>query len=56
MGGRVSAPTHGKLLMVEDFSSGGERMQRFLFHFLELFSFIGDGTPENPGGDFGMSC
>jgi hypothetical protein len=26
-------------------------MQRFLFHYLELFSVIGAGTPENPGGE-----
>jgi hypothetical protein len=31
-------------------------MQRFLFHYLELFSVFGAGTPENPGGDFGMHC
>ena len=31
-------------------------MQRFLFHYLELFSVIGAGTPENPGGDFDMNC
>jgi hypothetical protein len=31
-------------------------MPRFLFHYLELFSVIGDGTPQNPGGDFGMHC
>lgn len=31
-------------------------MPRFLFQYLELFSFIGAGTPENPGGDFEMNC
>jgi hypothetical protein len=31
-------------------------MQRFLFEFIELFSFLGAGTPENPGGDFTMYC
>jgi hypothetical protein len=30
-------------------------MSLYLYRFLELFSIIGDGTPENPGGDFGMS-
>jgi hypothetical protein len=31
-------------------------MQRFLVQYLEMFSAIGAGTPENPGGDFEMSC
>ena len=31
-------------------------MQRFLFQYLELFSVLGAGTPENPGGDFDMNC
>jgi hypothetical protein len=31
-------------------------MQRFLFQYLELLSFLGAATPENPGGDFDMSC
>lgn len=31
-------------------------MQRFLFQYLELFSFIGDGTRENPGFDFEIAC
>jgi hypothetical protein len=31
-------------------------MPRFLFHYLQLFSYIGDGTPTNPGGDFSMYC
>jgi hypothetical protein len=31
-------------------------MHRYLFEFTEFFSFIGAGTPENPGGDFSMSC
>lgn len=31
-------------------------MPRYLFSYLELFSFIGDGTPQNPGGDFSMHC
>ena len=29
-------------------------MALYLYRFIELLSFIGDGTPENPGGDFGM--
>ena len=31
-------------------------MPRYLFSYLELFSFMGDGTPQNPGGDFSMHC
>ena len=31
-------------------------MPRFLFHYLELFSYIGEGTPSDPGGDFSMYC
>jgi hypothetical protein len=31
-------------------------MPRFLFHYLELFSYIGEGTPHDPGGDFSMFC
>jgi hypothetical protein len=31
-------------------------MQRFLFQYIQLFSFIGAGTPEEPGGDFDMHC
>jgi hypothetical protein len=31
-------------------------MPRFLFDYVELLSYLGDGTPENPGGDFGMCC
>jgi hypothetical protein len=31
-------------------------MQRFLYEYMELFSVIGVGTPENPGGDFSMYC
>jgi hypothetical protein len=31
-------------------------MARFLFHYMEMFSVIGAGTPENPGGDFDMYC
>jgi hypothetical protein len=34
----------------------GALMPRFLFQYLQLFSFLGAGTPENPGGDFGMYC
>jgi hypothetical protein len=29
---------------------------RFLYSFHEMFSVLGMGTPENPGGDFGMYC
>ena len=31
-------------------------MPLFLYYFLELFSYTGAGTPEDPGGDFQMSC
>jgi hypothetical protein len=31
-------------------------MLRFLFEYMELLSVMGAGTPENPGGDFGMHC
>jgi hypothetical protein len=31
-------------------------MSRFLYSYLELLSYFGEGTPENPGGDFGMYC
>lgn len=31
-------------------------MPRFLFQYLELFSVIGAGTPEDPGYDFDMCC
>jgi hypothetical protein len=31
-------------------------MQHFLFQYLEMLSFLGAGTPENPGGDFSMFC
>ena len=31
-------------------------MRRCLFQYMELFSVIGAGTPENPGGDFGVNC
>ena len=31
-------------------------MPQFLFHYMEMLSFIGAGTPENPGGDFDMYC
>jgi hypothetical protein len=31
-------------------------MPRFLYEYLQLFSYMGAGTPESPGGDFGMSC
>lgn len=31
-------------------------MPKFLFKYHELFSVLGNGTPENPGGDFGMYC
>jgi hypothetical protein len=30
--------------------------RRYLFEFTELFSVLGEGTPENPGGDFSMYC
>jgi hypothetical protein len=30
-------------------------MPRFLYRYMELLSVIGAGTPEDPGGDFGMS-
>jgi hypothetical protein len=29
-------------------------MPRYLYEFIELLSYIGDGTPQNPGGDFTM--
>lgn len=28
---------------------------RYMYTFVELFSYMGDGTPQNPGGDF-MMC
>jgi hypothetical protein len=31
-------------------------MRHFLFQHVELLSVLGDGTPENPGGDFEMTC
>ena len=31
-------------------------MPKYLYHYIQLFSVLGDGTKENPGGDFGMSC
>lgn len=31
-------------------------MPRFLFEYLQLFSYMGSKTPEDPGGDFGMCC
>jgi hypothetical protein len=34
----------------------GISMARYLFEFIELLSFIGDGTPEYPGGNFSMHC
>lgn len=30
-------------------------MGRYLYTVIGLLSYMGDGTPENPGGDFGMS-
>lgn len=29
-------------------------MQRYLFRYMQLFSYIGADTPEDPGGDFFM--
>ena len=31
-------------------------LSHYLYKFHEMFSVLGDGTPENPGGDFGMYC
>ena len=31
-------------------------MPRFLFEYIQLLSYMGSGTPEDPGGDFGMRC
>jgi hypothetical protein len=31
-------------------------MRSFLFHYVQLFSYLGAGTPEDPGGDFDMHC
>ena len=31
-------------------------MPRFLYEYVQLFSYVGSGTPEDPGGDFGMCC
>src|SRR4051812_25107360 len=31
-------------------------MRLFVFYFLELFSYMGCGTPEDPGGDFTLQC
>lgn len=31
-------------------------MPGFLYQYTQFFSYIGDGTPEDPGGDFGMHC
>jgi hypothetical protein len=31
-------------------------MPRFLYQYLELLSFLGAGTPGDPGGDFDMNC
>lgn len=31
-------------------------MPRFLFQYIELFSTLGSGTPECPGGDFDFFC
>jgi hypothetical protein len=39
------------MIDLSSFGGSGGRMQRFLFHYLELFSVIGAGTPENPGGE-----
>ncbi len=30
-------------------------MPRYLYTFLELFGYLGRGTPDDPGTDFGMS-
>ena len=30
--------------------------RQYLFAFVEFFSVLGAGTPENPGGDFSMYC
>ncbi|MEZ6045239.1 MAG: hypothetical protein R3C11_06580 [Planctomycetaceae bacterium] len=31
-------------------------MSNYLFRYLQLFSYLGRGTPEDPGGDFEMCC
>ena len=31
-------------------------LNRYLYNFLEMFSSLGHGTPESPGGDFSMYC
>jgi hypothetical protein len=31
-------------------------MQKYLYNFHEMFSVLGHGTPENPGGDFSLYC
>jgi hypothetical protein len=30
--------------------------RRYLFEYVQLFSMIGAGTPDDPGGDFSMDC
>jgi hypothetical protein len=30
-------------------------MPRYLYRYIRLFGYIGSGTPEDPGTDFGMS-
>ena len=30
-------------------------MPRFLYSYFQLLSYMGSGTPEDPGGDFSMS-
>lgn len=31
-------------------------MPCYLFEYVQLFSYMGDGTPDDPGGDFEMYC
>lgn len=31
-------------------------MPRYLYRYFQMFSYLGSGTPEDPGGDFGMYC